>query len=84
METSHMDISEIWPPFALHLRSDGMELSPVQEADIPELAQIARGGVRRDGIEAFPYCYLAGAQQPRARLRGPRQVAISTDNTPRS
>ncbi|WP_211168076.1 hypothetical protein [Brevibacterium sp. 'Marine'] len=48
-----MDISEIWPPFALHLRSGNMELSPVKEADIPELAQIARGGVKRNGIEAF-------------------------------
>ncbi len=62
-----MDISEIWPPFALHLRSDGMELSPVKEADITELAQIARGGVRRDGIEAFHVNWDSGTDEQIAR-----------------
>ncbi|GGC21430.1 succinyl-CoA transferase Rv0802c [Brevibacterium sediminis] len=67
MDTRHMDISEIWPPFALHLRSGDMELSPVREADIPELAQIARGGVRRDGIEAFLVNWDSGTDEQVAR-----------------
>ena len=67
MSTRHMDISEIWPPFALHLRSGDMELSPVREADIPELAQIARGGVRRDGIEAFLVNWDSGTDEQVAR-----------------
>ena len=62
-----MDISEIWPPFALHLQSDDMELSPVREADIPELAEIARGGVRRDGIEAFLVNWDSGTDEQVAR-----------------
>ncbi|MCU4298887.1 N-acetyltransferase [Brevibacterium permense] len=62
-----MDISEIWPPFALHLRSHDMELSPVKDADIPELAQIARGGVRRDGIEAFLVNWDSGTDEQVAR-----------------
>lgn len=30
-----------------------MELSPVRDSDLPELATIAGGGVRRDGVQAF-------------------------------
>lgn len=48
-----MELSEIWPPFALSIRSGDMELSPVREADYPELAELARGGVRRNGVAAF-------------------------------
>ncbi|WP_423057595.1 GNAT family N-acetyltransferase [Brevibacterium linens] len=62
-----MDISEIWPPFALHLRSGDMELSPVREADIPELAEIAYGGVRKDGIEAFLVDWDSGTDEQIAR-----------------
>src|SRR5699024_11466681 len=46
---SHMLIDSIWPPYALHLQCADMELSPVRDADLPELAEIARNGVRRDG-----------------------------------
>lgn len=48
-----MNIAEYWPPFALHLRSGDMELSPVRDSDLPELAAIASGGVRRDDVQAF-------------------------------
>lgn len=48
-----MNIAEYWPPFALNLRSGNMELSPVRDSDLPELARIASGGVRRDRVQAF-------------------------------
>lgn len=48
-----MDLREIWPPFALIIRSDEIEMTPVRESDYPELADIARGGVRREGVRAF-------------------------------
>lgn len=67
MGTRHMDITKIWPPFALHLRSGDMELSPVREADIPELAEIARGGVRSDGVEAFLVDRDSGTDEQIAR-----------------
>ena len=47
-----MLIDSIWPPYALHLQCADMELSPVRDADLPELAEIARNGVRRDGVQA--------------------------------
>ncbi|WP_228278498.1 hypothetical protein [Brevibacterium limosum] len=67
MSTMRMDIPEVWPPFALHLRSGDMELSPAREADTPELAEIARGGVRRDGIEAFLDDWDSGSDEQVAR-----------------
>ena len=48
-----MMIDRIWPPFALHLQCANMELSPVRETDLPELADIAANGVRRHGVQAF-------------------------------
>lgn len=48
-----MDLEQIWPPFALRIRSGDMVLSPVREADYPELADIADGGVRRNNVPAF-------------------------------
>ena len=44
-----------------------MELSPVREADIPELAEIAYGGVRKDGIEAFLVDWDSGTDEQIAR-----------------
>ncbi|UVI37246.1 GNAT family N-acetyltransferase [Brevibacterium spongiae] len=62
-----MNIELIWPPYSLHLRSGDMELSPVREGDLPELAQIAKGGVRRDGIEAFLIDWDSGSDEEVAR-----------------
>src|SRR5699024_1765202 len=39
---SHMLIDRIWPPYALSLQCADMELSPVRDADLPELPEIAR------------------------------------------
>ncbi|RAE89856.1 N-acetyltransferase, partial [Burkholderia multivorans] len=47
-----MDLAEIWPPFGLRITTGDMELAPTREADLPELAEMARGGVRRDGVRA--------------------------------
>lgn len=48
-----MDLEEVWPPFALRIRCGNMELSPVREADYPELSVIAHGGVRANNQPAF-------------------------------
>ena len=45
-----------------------MELSAVREADLPELADIARNGVRRPGVQAFPADWDTGT---------PEQIAAS-------
>ena len=62
-----MLIDSIWPPYALHLQCADMELSPVRDADLPELAEIARNGVRRDGVQAFPVDWDSGSPEQIAR-----------------
>ena len=62
-----MLIDSIWPPYALHLQCADMELSPVRDADLPELAEIARNGVRRDGVQAFPADWDTGSPEQIAR-----------------
>lgn len=58
-----MDIEEIWPPFALRITTGAMEMTPTRESDVPELAEIARGGVRRDGVEAFLVDWDSGSDE---------------------
>lgn len=53
LSTAPMDLEEVWPPFALRIRCGSMELSPVREADYPELSVIADGGVRENSRPAF-------------------------------
>ncbi len=62
-----MVIEDIWPPYALRLSSGDMELSPVREVDLPELAEIARGGVRRNGVQAFIVDWDSGSDEQIAR-----------------
>lgn len=62
-----MDIEEIWPPYALHLQSGDMELSPVREDDLPELAELVRGGLRRNGVQAFLVDWDSGSDEQIAR-----------------
>src|SRR5699024_4687990 len=64
---SHMLIDRIWPPYALRLQCADMELSPVRDADLPELAEIARNGVRRDGVQAFLVDWDTGRPEQIAR-----------------
>ncbi len=58
-----MDLAEIWPPFGLRITTGDMELTPTREADLPELAEIARGGVRRDGVRAFLVDWDSGTDE---------------------
>lgn len=44
-----------------------MELSPVREADYPELADIADGGVRRNNVPAFLVNWDSGTREEIAR-----------------
>lgn len=62
-----MELEEIWPLFALRIRSGDMELSPVREADYPDLADIANGGVRRNNIPAFLVNWDSGTPEEIAR-----------------
>lgn len=62
-----MDLETIWPPYALIIRAGDMELSPVRESDYPELAEIARGGVRRDDVQAFVVDWDSGSDEQIAR-----------------
>jgi RimJ/RimL family protein N-acetyltransferase len=62
-----MDLETIWPPYALRLRCGDMELSPVRESDYAELAEIARGGVRRNGVQAFVVDWDSGDDEQIAR-----------------
>lgn len=62
-----MDLESIWPPYSLTIRCGDMELSPVRESDLPELAELARGGVRRDGLPAFAVDWDSGADEDVAR-----------------
>lgn len=62
-----MELEEIWPPFALRIRCGDMELSPVRESDYPALADIANGGVRRQGRTAFLVNWDSGNREEIAR-----------------
>lgn len=62
-----MIIDRIWPPYALRLQCEEMELTPVRDSDLPELAEIARNGVRRDGVQAFPVDWDTGSPEQIAR-----------------
>jgi hypothetical protein len=77
-----MDISEIWPPYALTLTSGEMELSPVTDSDIPELSSIARGGVRRDDLQAFQYNWDTGDDEQIARSLAQYHWSTRAEFTP--
>lgn len=77
-----MDLHEIWPPFALTIRSGDIELSPVRESDYPELADIARGGVRRDGVQAFLVDWDTGDDVSIARSIAQYQWSTRANFTP--
>ena len=62
-----MELSQIWPPFGLRITTAVMELAPTREADYGELAEIARGGVRRDGVQAFLVDWDSGTDEEVAR-----------------
>lgn len=62
-----MDLEKIWPPFALRIRAGDMVMSPVREADYSELADIAEGGVRKDGVPAFLINWDSGSAEEIAR-----------------
>ncbi|WP_209326410.1 GNAT family N-acetyltransferase [Brevibacterium renqingii] len=62
-----MDLETIWPPYGLRIRIGDMELSPVRESDYSELAEIARGGVRRDDVQAFVVDWDSGSDEQIAR-----------------
>lgn len=47
-------LEEIWPPYALTIRCGDLTLSPVREADLPELLRAAKGGVQPEGLRVFP------------------------------
>src|SRR5699024_4670913 len=67
MRLTHMLIHRICPHYALHLRCADMALSPVRDTDLPELAEIARNGVRRHGVQAFPVDWDTGSPEQIAR-----------------
>lgn len=62
-----MDLETIWPPFALTVRTQDMDLTAVRESDYCELADLARGGVRNDGIQAFLVDWDSGSPEEIAR-----------------
>lgn len=62
-----MDLEAVWPPFALRLQCGDMELSPVREADLPELAAIAKGGIRHGSFPAFLVDWDSGSDEQIAR-----------------
>ena len=62
-----MDLAAIWPPFGLRITMGTMELTPTRESDYPELAEIARGGVRRDDAPAFLVDWDSGTDEEIAK-----------------
>jgi RimJ/RimL family protein N-acetyltransferase len=43
----------LWPLFGLSLGTERLELTPVTDGDIDELASVARGGVHDSGMQPF-------------------------------
>lgn len=66
-EVPRMKLEEIWPPYALTISAGNMRLTPVRESDYEELAEIARGGVRKDDIQAFMVDWDSGPDKQIAR-----------------
>ncbi|GAA4284302.1 GNAT family protein [Brevibacterium daeguense] len=62
-----LTLEEIWPPFGITIRCDDITLSPVREADCPEIAEAAAQGVRADGIQAFAVPWDSGPHSQVAR-----------------
>lgn len=71
-----MDIAEIWPPYACVIRMGEFTLSPVRETDYPELADLARGGVRQTGVNAFLVPWDTGSDVEIARSIAQYQWSI--------
>jgi RimJ/RimL family protein N-acetyltransferase len=46
-------VPRLWPLFGLSLRTERLELEPVTDGDIDELASVARGGVHDPGAQPF-------------------------------
>ncbi|MBR7503788.1 hypothetical protein KCW65_27270, partial [Mycobacterium tuberculosis] len=78
-----MDLTEIWPPFGLRITTGDMELTPTREADLPELAEIARGGVRRDGVRAFLVDWDSGTDEEIGRSIAQYQWGTRANYSPR-
>jgi len=48
-------IEELWPPFGLKIACGPVTLSPVRDADLPELVALAHSGVHAPS--AMPFCF---------------------------
>ncbi|PZE82136.1 GNAT family N-acetyltransferase [Curtobacterium sp. MCBD17_032] len=62
-----MDLEELWPLFALELRTPRLVLRPVQDGDLPALAEAALDGIHEpDRMPfGFPWTDAAPADLPR-------------------
>ncbi|HVX47105.1 MAG TPA: GNAT family protein [Mycobacteriales bacterium] len=48
-----MDLNEAWPPYRLSIAAGDLQLRPIRDEDLPELAELALDGVHEPGQMPF-------------------------------